>query len=60
LHPGGEPGPAGPGSAAELLRERCDLANALRAAWCAAPVETRLVLLALSAEVDRLVHGESM
>jgi hypothetical protein len=40
--------------------ERRDLANALlRAAWCAALVETRLVLLALSEEVDRLVHGES-
>lgn len=27
--------------------------------WCAALVEMPLVLLALSEEVDRLVHGES-
>jgi hypothetical protein len=27
--------------------------------WCAALVETRMVLLGLSEEVDRLVHGES-
>jgi hypothetical protein len=41
--------------------ERRDLANALlRAAWSAALVETRLVLLGLSEEVDRLVHGGSV
>jgi hypothetical protein len=31
----------------------------LRAAWCAALVETRLMLVALSEEVDRLVHGDA-
>jgi hypothetical protein len=31
----------------------------LRAGWGPALVETRLVLLALTEEVDRLVHGES-
>jgi hypothetical protein len=28
-------------------------------AWCAALVEVRLLLLALSEEVDRLAHGKS-
>ena len=40
--------------------ERRDLANALlRAAWCAALEETRIVLLDLLVEVDDAVFGDA-